>query len=116
MIKFILRTAVATAVLAAAKKLYGAVAPNISTTAVIQLNNGMIHSSKRQRVQFSSSRRAARLEEASIADGKIRLTKTGRIRFSGSIPASELQRLRNVLLNHDVMLKNSALMRGWGGV
>ena len=46
MIKFILRSAVATAVLAAAKKLYDAVVPNISTTALIRISNGIIHCSK----------------------------------------------------------------------
>ena len=99
MIKFILRSAVATAVLAAAKKLYDAVAPNISTTALIQINNGMIHCAK-GRVSSSALRGVQRVvDESAIPGGTIRITKTGTIRFSNSIPASERQRLRNILLN-----------------
>jgi hypothetical protein len=99
MIKFILRSAVATAVVAAAKKLYDAVAPNTSTTALIQINNGMICCSKGS-VSSSALRGVQRVvEEAAIVNGTIRMTKAGRIRFSNSIPASERQRLRNILLN-----------------
>ena len=99
MIKFILRSAVATAVLAGAKKLYDAVAPNIFTTAYIQINDGMIHCSKGS-ISGSALRGVQRvIEEAAIADGTIRMTKAGKIRFSNSIPASERQRLRNILLN-----------------
>src|SRR6266481_8687850 len=98
MIKIILRSAVATAVLAAAKKLYDAIAPNISTTAVIRVNNGIVHCSKGS-VSSSALRGVQRvIEEESIAHGTIRMTKAGKIR-SDSIPASERQRLRNILLN-----------------
>lgn len=99
MIKFILRSAVATAVLAAAKKLYDAVVPNISTTALIRISNGIIHCSKGS-ISSSALRGVQRVvEEMAIADGTIRITKAGKIRFSDSIPASERQRLRNILLN-----------------
>jgi hypothetical protein len=99
MIKFILRSAVATAVLAAVKKLYDSVAPNVVTTALIRINNRMIHCSKGS-VSGSAIRGVQRVvEEAAIADGTIRITKAGKIRFSDSIPASERQRLRNILLN-----------------
>jgi hypothetical protein len=110
MIKFILRSAVATAVLAAVKKLYDSVAPNVVTTALIRINNRMIHCSKGS-VSTSALRGVQRVvrkthlyavapvEEAAIVDGTIRITKAGKIRFSDSIPASERQRLRNILLN-----------------
>ena len=81
MIKIILRSAVAIAVLAAAKKLYDAIAPNISTTAVIRVNNGIVHCSKGS-VSSSALRGVQRvIEEESIAHGKIRMTKAGKIRF-----------------------------------
>ena len=84
---------------AGAKRLYDAVAPNIFTTALIRVNNGMIHCSKGS-ISTSAVRAVQRVvEEAAIADGTIRLTKGGKIRFSNSIPASERQRPRNILLN-----------------
>ena len=95
MIKVILRSAVETAVLAGAKKLYDAVV----TTALIRISNGIIHCSKGS-ISSSALRGAQRVvEEMPIADGTIRITKAGKIRFSDSIPASERQRLRNILLN-----------------
>lgn len=99
MVKFILRSAVATAVLAATKKLYDVVAPNITATARIRITNGVIHCSKGS-VSSSALRGVQRVvKEASIADGKIRMTKARKVRFSNSIPDSERQRLRNILLN-----------------
>ena len=44
MIKFVLRSAVATAALAAQKSIYDAVVPNILTTALIRVKNGIIYS------------------------------------------------------------------------
>jgi hypothetical protein len=59
----------------------------------------MIHCSKGT-VSSSALRGVQRVvEEATIADGTIRMTKAGKIRFSNSIPDSERQRLRNILLN-----------------
>src|SRR5207248_1123740 len=64
---------------------------NISTTAVIRVNNGIVHCSKGS-VSSSALRGVQRvIEEASIAHGKIRMTKAGKIRFSDSIPASDFQ-------------------------
>jgi hypothetical protein len=99
MIQFILRSAVATVAFAGAKRLFDAVAPNIFTTAHMQINNGMIHCSKGS-ISSSALRGAQRVvEEGAIVNGTIRMTKAGKIRFSNSIPASERQRLRNILLN-----------------
>src|SRR5437879_4453128 len=99
MIKFILRSAVATAALAGVKRLYDAVAPNIFATANIRIDDGMIHCSKGS-ISSSALRGVQRVvEEAAIVNGTIRMTKAGKIRFSNSIPASERQRLRNILFN-----------------
>jgi hypothetical protein len=85
--------------LAGVKRLYDVVAPNIFTTAHIRINNGTIHCSKGS-MSTSALRGVQRVvEESAIADGTIRMTKAGKIRFSNSIPDSERQRLRNILLN-----------------
>ncbi len=99
MIKFILRSAVATAALAGAKKLYDAVASNISTTADIRINNGMVHCSKGS-ISISALRGVQRVvEESAITHGTIRMTKAGKIRFSDSIPRLRRQRLRSILVD-----------------
>jgi hypothetical protein len=99
MIRFILRSAVATAALAVAKRIYDATAPNIFTNAIIRINNGELRCSKGS-IPSPALRAAQRvIAEAAVAKGAIRITKGRKIRFSDSIPAAERQRLRNILLN-----------------
>jgi hypothetical protein len=99
MLRFLFRSAVATAVLAGASKAWSRWSPSLFAGAVIRVVGGTA-----QCVKGGLSTAALRAVERVLSDGgvteaKITLTRAGTVRFSSSIPESEHQRLRNIVLN-----------------
>src|SRR4051812_3661950 len=99
MLRFLLRSAVASAVLAGAAKAWSRFSPSVFADSVIRVVGGVAHLQKGS-ISSAALRAVERvLGEVGVTDAKITLTRAGTVRFSSSVPASEHQRLRNILLN-----------------
>jgi hypothetical protein len=96
MLRFLFRSAVATAVLAGASKAWSRWSPSLFAGAVIRVVGGAA-----QCVMSTAALRAVErvLSDGGVTEAKITLTRAGTVRFSSSIPESEHQRLRNIVLN-----------------
>lgn len=97
--RFLLRSAIATAVLAGASKAWDRWSPNLLADAAIRITHGVAQCTKGS-IPTATLRAVERvLNGAGVIEAKITLTRAGSFRFSSSVPASEHQRLRNILLN-----------------
>ncbi len=97
MLRFLFRSAVATAVIAGASKAWSRWSPALFAGAVIRVVGGTAQCVKGG--ISTAALRAVVLSDGGVTEAKITLTRAGTVRFSSSIPESEHQRLRNIVLN-----------------